>query len=316
MKRTVPLLAVALLLLAGMAVPVGGAATGAAGTADHAPQEETPTESNESTEPPAPGAQFAGVVAVQAAEVEGEMDGRSFGIRVARANSNGSKAGVVADQFDDLEGRLDALAERKQALAEARENGSISEARYRAEVAALAARTAAVERQINQTEAATHDLPPGLLESKGVNATAIDRLRNDSRELAGPDVAAIARSVAGPPDGAGLGGADVTRGPPTSEPGQSGESNGTDGASRGPTGGPPAAGDQSDEDARPTPRGPPTDAAGPNVTSRPTPDGVTANSTVENGGGPNSGGGPPAENPGGASGPPSEGPAGNWGGLR
>lgn len=290
MKRTAPLLAVALLLLVGMAVPAGGAATVAPGTGDHAAQEETPTETNESSAPPAPGAQFAGVVAVHAAEVEGEVDGRAFGIRVARANSNDSKAGVVADKFGDLEQRLAALAERKRALAEARENGSISEARYRAEVAALAARTAAVERQINQTEAATHDLPRGLLESKGVNATAIERLRNDSQHLAGPEVAAIARSVAGPPDGAGLAGSNVTRGPPTVPPGQAG---GPSGTAKGPG------------------TGPPTDEVGPNATARPTPYGGTDNSTVATGGGPNSGGGPPAGNPGG----PSEGPAGDWGVL-
>jgi len=214
MHRTAALLAVALLLVAGAALPAVGSATGAAGTADPAAQVETPNGTNATDGTAAPGAQFAGVVAVQGAEVAGEVEGRAFGISVARARSNGSKAGVVAAQFESLANRTEALADRKRELAEARENGSITEARYRAEVAALAARNAAVERQLNQTEAATNGLPPELLESRGVNATAIDRLRNDSRSLKGPEVAAIARSIAGPPNRAGLAGGNATRGPP------------------------------------------------------------------------------------------------------
>jgi hypothetical protein len=290
MKRTAPLLAVALVLLAGVALPAGGSATRAPGTAGPAAQAESPTGTNESDESAAPGARLAGVVAFQGAEVEGEVEGRAFGNQVARANWNGSKAEAVADRFEELTRRMDELRERKRALAEARENGSISTARYRAELAALAARTTAVERQANQTEAATRDLPTDVLESKGVNATAIERLRNDSRQLTGPETAAIARTIAGPGAGGALGAANVTRGPPLGVPGGPGAPNASGGGA-----GPP----DREGDDRPTPRNSPPVTAGEADPGRPTDAGSGGNST-----GPASSpgkGGPPTD-----AGPPSD----------
>ena len=87
---------------------------------------------------------------------------------------------------------------------EARQNGTISQARYRAEMAALAARTTALGHQLNQTETASRDLDAALLEERGVDASAIDSLRTDARNLTGPEVAEIARSIAGRDAGGGL----------------------------------------------------------------------------------------------------------------
>lgn len=211
MNGTAAMLAALVLLVAGVAAPVGGSTTEAVGAAEHAAQAETVTPGpNESAEQSAPGAHLAGVVDVQEAEVESDLEGRAFGIRVARANSNESKAAVVAEQVDELERRTDELRERKRSLIEARNNGSISQARFRAEVAALAARTASVERHLNRTEAASGEIPADHLESRGVNASAIERLRNDSRDLAGPEVADIARTIAGPPNRGGLGAGNGT----------------------------------------------------------------------------------------------------------
>lgn len=220
MNRTAALLVAILLVAAGATVPVGGLATGGEG---QAPQSEAATqEGNESAEPAAPGAHLAGVVDVQESEVESEVEGRAFGLRIARANSNESRASVVAGQVDELRARTDELRERRQSLVEAKENGSISQARFRAEMAALVARSAAVERQLDGAEAASAGLPADLLESKGVNATAIEALRNDSRNVGGPGAAEIARSIAGPNAGAGLARGNADPGPPTDVPGRSG----------------------------------------------------------------------------------------------
>ena len=219
MSRTASLLAVFVLLVAGAAVPVAGSITDSAGSPAPAPQAETATaQSNGSAEAAAPGAQFAGVVAVQEAEVESELEGRVFGIQVARANSNSSKATVVAEQVEELDRRAEDLRERRESLQEARENGSISQARYRAEMAALSARTEALKHQLDRTQAASDGVPADLLESKGVNATAIETLRNDSRTLAGPEAAEIARSIAGPRSGDGLRGGNATPGLPGTVP--------------------------------------------------------------------------------------------------
>ena len=231
MNRAAPLLAVLVLLVAGLSLPAAGAVGGSAGAPTHAAQAGTPTAGeNDSGGATAPGAQFAGVVDVQEAEVESELEGRAFGIQVARANSDDSRASVVADEVTELRQRTQELRERRDELNRARENGSITQARYRAEMAALAARSAAVERQLDRSQDASRGLPEDLLESKGVNTTAIERLRNDSRTAAGPDAAGIARSIAGPSVGGGLaddGGGD---GPFTTVPGRPGsptDSNGS-----------------------------------------------------------------------------------------
>lgn len=144
-----------------------------------------------------PGDRLSAAVGVGAAELEGELSERAFGLRVARANSDGAKAGVVADQQASIEERLTELEERKAALQAARENGSISEGRYRAEMAQLAAETRTVERLANATQRTAAGLPADVLESKGVDVEAIRTLKEEARNLTGPEVAEIARSIAG-----------------------------------------------------------------------------------------------------------------------
>lgn len=203
MNRTAVAFVTLVLLVAGVASPAVARTSDvpvAAGQADSP----APGSSNETTASAAPGAHLAGVVGVQGAEVEGELAGRRFGLEVARTGSNGSRADLVAEQLSDLNQRLATLQDRKRALIDARENGSVSEARYRAEVAVIAARTAAVEHRLNQSAAVSNDLPTDLVVSRGVDTAAIEEIRTDARELSGPDVADIARSIGGPNAGRGL----------------------------------------------------------------------------------------------------------------
>ena len=152
-------------------------------------------------------ARLMGTVGVTEAEVEGEVERRTFGIAVARAASNNSKVGVVADQVNRTRERLRELRERREELNESYENGTMSESAYQARLATLAAQVNETETMINETEEESAGLPEGRLEAKGVNATAIQRLKTDASNLTGPEVSRIARSIAGPPE-------DVERGPP------------------------------------------------------------------------------------------------------
>lgn len=145
----------------------------------------------------APGAQLAGVVGVQEAEIEGDVESRAYGIQVAQAATNNSKADIVSERLAAIEARLDELEQEKENLTEARENGSMSEGKYNAKVAALSARTKNVQRLTNETNETASGLPAELLQEKGINATAIQTLQNRSSEMSGPEVAAIARSIAG-----------------------------------------------------------------------------------------------------------------------
>lgn len=162
-----------------------------------------------------------GSVAATEVEVEGDIDRRAFGLAVAGAATNESKAEVVADRLNRTRERLDELEARHERLREARENGSISNATYRREMTRLAAQVGETREMLNETETESAGLPVEALERKGINATAIQRLKANASNLTGPEVAAIARSIAGPgvgrpahagpPDDRGPGG---ERGPP------------------------------------------------------------------------------------------------------
>lgn len=213
MNRTATVLTILVLVIGSVSVvpmaavaQVDASTATSVGGATHAQVAE-----NASDDAPAisPGERFAGVVGVGQAEFEGELELRAYGIEYAMAATNEARADVVAERLGAIDQRLDALAAEKAALDEARENGSISEQEYRTRATELAASSQAVAQQANASEARADELPAELLEEKGINVTAIQRLKTDAANLTGPEVAAIARTIAGPDIGQ-----SITRGPP------------------------------------------------------------------------------------------------------
>lgn len=101
------------------------------------------------------------------------------------------KRAVVEERTGDLEARLAALAAEKRALVEARRNGTISETEFRARMSAVVGRMAALNRSIDETERQAR--------ASGANVTAVEELRTRVTELSGPEIAAIARTLAGGP---------------------------------------------------------------------------------------------------------------------
>ncbi|MFB6088024.1 MAG: hypothetical protein ABEJ85_05835, partial [Haloarculaceae archaeon] len=160
----------------------------------------------------APGERLAAVVSVQQTDIEAEIGARAFGHRIAQAASNTSKAGIVEAELDQLRERLAELRETKRELEAAYRNGTLSEGQYTARLAVLHAKTRAIERQLNATARVARGLPAAALEAKGIDASAIQRLKREARNLTGPEVAAIARQIAGKKVGKGIGRAE--RGPP------------------------------------------------------------------------------------------------------
>jgi hypothetical protein len=233
-----PLL-VGVVVLALVAASVGPATAGnAAGTESDASHRVEGSETLTATNLSSVGAgdRLQGVVGVQEAEVEGELATREFGIAVEAADSNASKAAVVADRVSDLETRLAALRDRKERLQRARTNGSITEGEYGAEMAAVAARTAAVGRLSNHSEAAARRLPRAALSDAGVDVDVIRALRQNASELAGPEVAAIARSIAGRNAGREMAASNrpEAAGGPTERPGRRPDSPGRSGTAASP----------------------------------------------------------------------------------
>ncbi|MBS3760994.1 hypothetical protein [Halodesulfurarchaeum sp.] len=186
-----------------------------------------------------PGLHLAASVAVQQQELQGEIEHRSFGLEVAAAATNDSKAQVLNRTQEHLESRLTELEQEQAQMNASLANGTISESQYQVGMSALVTKTSNLERMANSTSQTAETLSNETLEANGVNATALMHIRTQAHNMTGPETAAMARQIAGnnvgmpmgPPQG-------VPRGPPADMPGgnQSGEetdrqmgSNGTDG---------------------------------------------------------------------------------------
>ena len=162
-------------------------------------QESTPTDGdgggNESI---TPGERFSGVVGVQEAEIDGDMQSRAFGIRVAKAEGDNARAAVVAERHQRNEQRLAELDGRLSDLERVRDNGSMSHGEYAARSAVVHSELRSVERSANETAEVADGVPNDTLEANGVNPEAIATLQNTAGEMGGPGVADLARSIAGP----------------------------------------------------------------------------------------------------------------------
>lgn len=215
MNRLATGITIALLVLAAVAsVPILGEA-------------QVTVVENDTAEPSAaPGALLVGAVGVQGAEFEGEMERRTFGISIARANSDAAQADVVKESLEISERRLTELEQRKEQLDRARETGSIENGTYHARMAVLVAQTRNVQSRLNASEKATAGLPTAVLERNGINASAIQTLKRNASELTGPEVAAIAKRIAGPDIGRSIANdrAPSSVGPPDRSRAANGES--------------------------------------------------------------------------------------------
>lgn len=164
-----------------------------------------------------PGATFAGVVGVQGAEVEGEVASRALDRQLATADSNESKAAVVANESAALREQLTDLRERRETLRERYQSGNISRGEYRAKLARITAQTRTLERRLNATTAAAEGLPEETLRERGVNVSALQELRANASNMTDGEAAEAARQIAGNGAGQGLAGdpgPPEDRGPP------------------------------------------------------------------------------------------------------
>lgn len=169
------------------------------------------TESSDSNESVmAPGEHFSGVLGVQGAELTGEIERRTFRIKIARGASDEARAAIVAEKIHEVEARLADLEHRKRVLDHARGNGTISNGFYNAQMAIITAQQSNLQRQLDASESASAGLPPELLKRKGINASAIRVLKENASTMIGPEVAANARAIAGPNVGTSLSNSPVS----------------------------------------------------------------------------------------------------------
>ncbi|APE95632.1 hypothetical protein HSR6_1184 [Halodesulfurarchaeum formicicum] len=263
-------------------------------------------ETNETTV--APGAQLSAIVSTQQAEIRGSVSERAFGLSVAAAHSNQSKARLVANETEQLERQLTHLRNQTEEFEQAHENGTIPEGAYYAHVSRLEAQINSMERLINQTESTSESIPEEVRQAHGINSTQLETLRSQARNMSGPETAAVARSVVGPNPGQHMGqGPPAHAGPPGEAPG-----NGAMGPGDNSTG--PAANDSMGPPADNRTMGPPADdsTVGPPADDSTGPPAEnTPGSNDRNGDSPSGQTGPPTDpgnqNPGaGNQGPPQE----------
>ena len=162
----------------------------------------------------APGQQLSGVVGVGQTELTGDLDQRAFGLRLADADSQAERAAIIEAKLDEVGERLAGLEQRKAELDERRAAGEISEGRYNAEMARLAAASGTAQELTNGSARAAAGLPADLREQRGIGMERIQSVAEQARDLRGPEVAERARGIAGENVGKTPMGGNRTVGPP------------------------------------------------------------------------------------------------------
>lgn len=209
MKRTVSVAAVALVVVLSVAAPAVGLPVTPDGESPRWQQTTTtPAEANETAAEAngtgtSPGARLGGVVAAQGVAVGTEIESRALRHQLNQSKSNGSRAAVLARQVNQSRSRLDALRADRKRLEAGRENGTVSESEYRIRATRLSARISAVRRLNAQTSDVAAGLPRESLRRNGVNVTALRSVPSMATDVEGPQIAAIAREIAGPQEGLG-----------------------------------------------------------------------------------------------------------------
>ncbi|MFB6133227.1 MAG: hypothetical protein ABEJ44_07495 [Halanaeroarchaeum sp.] len=207
MNRPLTIL-LAMATIVGMATPVVAVAdpSALAGTDDATLSAQiTTTENATANESIPPGVMLAGSIVAHQAEIQGTVEHRAFGLKIAEAASNESKAEILNRVAERLRERQRNLSERNETLRRALANESITPSQYRVRMTELVARAAAVRTMANDTAQVAERLPRETLEANGVNVTAIQRLRERAHNMTGPETARIARRIAGNSVGAPMG---------------------------------------------------------------------------------------------------------------
>jgi hypothetical protein len=283
MKRTLAVLACVLLTVA--ALPVAVADRPAPATAGDAATADTPTQpGNNNSSNRSMGGSFSTFTQSTAADANAEVEGGMWTAAFNGSGDNATRVQLVEGRTNALEARLDALQEQRQRLQERRDE--MSRVAYRAQLASLTSRLAALGSALNQTEDAAHEV--------GVNTTELDRIRQNASELTGPEIAEMARELGGsgpPEDVPGLDRDDCeTERPncgnetgPGDNPGEGEERRGntSDGPGNGP-GGPDdgPGGDNGSDDSPGNGPGGPDDGSGGNGGNGGQDDGIDAADTV------------------------------------
>jgi hypothetical protein len=131
------------------------------------------------------GAAFSTFAQSTAADAEASVESGMWGAAWNASPDGDRRAGLVERRTRSLERRVGMLERQLSQLRDSRTQ--MNQVAYRAQLATLTSQLVALGNALNQTEAAA--------EASGVNTSRLDAIRSDAAELAGPDVADMAREL-------------------------------------------------------------------------------------------------------------------------
>ena len=152
----------------------------------------------------APGEHLGGAIGVQNAEIDGDLQERRFGTEIAAVATDDEAADIVGEQLDSIDAHITNLTNEQEHVKSAYESEEISKGQYNARMATIATERATVDRLTNQSHAVADGLPADVLSAHNISVERIEELRDRAADLTGPEVAEIARDIAGPGVGEGL----------------------------------------------------------------------------------------------------------------
>lgn len=197
------------------------------------------------------GADISSFMQASSVETDVAIEDGTFGAALNRTNDPEARRALIEARQARIEERRQRLQTRRGSL------GERPDVRNRSIATGVAVGAASLERSVNETVRAAN--------GTGVDTDRLAQLRTEARALGGPEVANMARGLAGAPGNGPPGIAPPERGPASNatDGNRSAATNRTGrqgGAGPGSSGAPSDAGNQAPSDARDTARvGPPTD---------------------------------------------------------
>lgn len=167
------LVAVGVVSLAGVTGPVGAA--------------ETPDNGTERAENASLGTEISSFMQASSAETERNVEDGRFEAAMSRTDDEAARQALVEERLAGLEERHEQLRTRREEL------GDTPDVRNRSIATRVAVGASGLERSLDGTERAAAET--------GVDDERVAELRSNASAMTGPEVAELARGLAGPPGG-------------------------------------------------------------------------------------------------------------------
>lgn len=166
-----------------LAAAVGPAAGSASVETDQSQSNESAVNQSNGTL----GSKVSSFMQTSASQTQGAVDTEMWVASFNNSTNQSEQKNLVHQQTSEIEQKLEQLIAEKKQLVEKKKAGNISQAEFQAKMSQVVGKYISLTEAINKTEP--------LAESAGVENSSLDYLRQDARNLTGPEVAAVAQSL-------------------------------------------------------------------------------------------------------------------------